>query len=100
MGIKPGDPEPDNVDKLNAQVYAQNKNSSAEATMNLFHNAHMELLGELAKLSDADLMKPYSHFAPNEKNADDTRTVLAEIAGNTYEHYAEHVQWIGEMLKS
>ena len=98
MGIKPSDPEPDDVDGLNAQIFAQNKDRSVEDALALFHNAHMELLGELAQLSDVDLLKPYLHFQPNEKGDDEARTILDEIAGNTYEHYVEHIQWINEFL--
>ena len=99
LGIQPGEPVP-NETELNARIFAQNKNRSVEDALDLFHNAHMELLNELANLSDADLQKPFTHFAPNEKSAYAQNPILDWIAGNTYEHYAEHIQWIGEMLKS
>lgn len=100
MGVNLGNLQPHDFDAINAQIFAQNKNRSVEETLNLFHNAHMELLGELAKLSDADLLKPYSYFAPDEKDADDKNPVLKWIVGNTLEHYTEHIQWINEVLNS
>ena len=100
MGVRPGDPEPDNADELNAQIFAQNKNRSVEDALSMFHTAHNELLGELAKLSDADLLKPYSHFQPNEKDADSQNPVLGWIVGNTFGHYEEHSAWIREQLTS
>jgi len=99
-GMTPGNPEPTNADELNAQIFAQNKDRSAQDARNLFHTAHMELLGELAKLSDADLLKPYSHFQPNENGADEQNPVLGWIVGNTYGHYEEHIAWIREQLGS
>jgi hypothetical protein len=99
MGIQPGEPIPDET-ALNAQIQSQYKNRSVEDALNLFHSAHMELLGELAKLSDADLQKPYSHFQPNDKDADDKNPILGWIIGNSYGHYEEHIPWIRTMLES
>ena len=97
MGVQPGDSEPTSDDELNAKIFAQNKHRSAEDALNLFHSAHMELLNELAKLSDADLMKPFLHFQPNEKYADAKNPVINWIVDNTYGHYEKHIQWIGEL---
>ena len=99
MGVQLGDLVSSEFDAINAQIYAQNKDRALDDALNLFHTAHMELLGELAKLSDADLMKPFSHFQPNESGDDQNAPILGWIAGNTYEHYAEHGAWIREMLK-
>jgi hypothetical protein len=50
----------------------------------------------LGKLSDADLQKPYSHYQP--ADPDEKRPVVGWVAGNTYEHYAEHIDWINQLL--
>ena len=99
LGLPPGEPIPDETTE-NAQIQAQNKNRSVKDALNLFHSAHMELLGELAKLSDADLLKPYSHFQPNDKDADSQNPILGWIIGNSYGHYEEHIPWIRAMLDS
>lgn len=99
MGIQPGESVPDET-TLNAQVQSQNKNRSLENALTLFHGAHMELLGELAKLSDADLQKPFSHFQPDAEGAYAHNPVLGWIIGNTYGHYEEHIPWIRAMLNS
>ena len=48
-------------------------------------------------MSDADLRKPYSHFQP--KDPEKKGPVIGWVAGNTYEHYAEHIGWIDQLLK-
>ena len=32
--------------------------------------------------------------------ASDDRPVLDWVAGNTYEHYAEHISWINQLIES
>ncbi|MBI5032481.1 MAG: DinB family protein [Chloroflexi bacterium] len=96
IGVQPGDPIP-NETELNARIFAQSKDRSVDEALALFHSAHMELLNELAKLSDADLQKPFSHFAPGETSAYAQNPILEWLTGNTFEHYAEHIQWIGAM---
>jgi hypothetical protein len=49
-------------------------------------------MAALGKLDDADLEKPYSHYQPGDP--DEKRPVVGWVAGNTYEHYAEHTNWI------
>jgi hypothetical protein len=51
----------------------------------------------MAKLSSNDLLLPYCHYQPSEA---EERPVLEWVAGNTYEHYAEHTGWIKEKLAS
>jgi hypothetical protein len=53
-------------------------------------------LAALSRLSDADLKKPYSHYQPSDP--DQKRPVLDWVGGNTYEHYAEHIAWINQLL--
>ena len=50
------------------------------------------LVAVLGGLSDDDLQKPYSHYQPTDP--DERRPVVGWVAGNTYEHYAEHIDWI------
>ena len=62
-----------------------------------FRDSHGALMAGLGKLSDADLKQPYSHFQPGDP--DEERPVIGWVAGNTYEHYAEHIGWINQLVK-
>ncbi len=99
MGVELGSLAPNDFDAINQQIYAQHKDRPLDDVLNFFHNAHVELQNELAKMSDADLMKPYSHFQPNEKRADNSNPILGWIVGNTFGHYEEHSEWIKAMLE-
>jgi len=96
MGVNLGKLAPNDFDAINQQIYAQHKDKSAEDILNFFHSAHVGLQDQLAKMSDADLQKPYSHFAPNEKRDDSGNPILGWIVGNTYGHFEEHIEWIRE----
>ena len=50
--------------------------------------------------SDADLRKTYSHYQPDEPGEDSGEPIMRWVAGNTYEHYAEHQEWIEALIKS
>ncbi len=96
MGVNLGKLAPNDFDAINQQIYAQHKDKSVEEVLKFFHSAHAELLGQIAKMADADLLKPYSHFQPNEKRDDSGSPILGWIIGNTYGHYEEHIEWIRE----
>jgi len=99
MGVNLGKLAPNDFDAINRQIYDQHKDKSVEEILNFFHEAHVGLQNELAKMSDADLLKPYSDFAPNEKRDDSGNPILGWIAGNTFGHFEEHIGWIRENYK-
>jgi hypothetical protein len=100
LGVDTSKLASNDFDTINAQIHTRSKTWTLDTTLEFFHNAHMELLDELAKMSDADLQKPFMHFQPGEPRDDNHAPIINWIAGNTYEHYAEHAEWIREMLAS
>lgn len=96
MGLVMDNMAPNDFDAMNSQIYALHKDKPVEDVLNFFHSAHVGLQNELAKLSDADLQKPYSHFAPNEKRDDSGNPIIRWIVGDTYAHFDEHIGWIRE----
>ena len=53
----------------------------------------------LAGLSDADLLKTYRHYQPDEPEENSGAPIIGWIAGNTYEHYAEHQAWVEALAR-
>ena len=52
-------------------------------------------------MSDADFELSYNHYQPNQpRDPSDDRPALEWVAGNTWEHYAEHVDWINQLRES
>jgi hypothetical protein len=85
----------ENVDEINRLVFVLHREKSPAEALRFFRETHAQLMAALAKLSPADLELPYSHFQPSDP--DESRPVLEWVAGNTYDHYAEHIGWIREL---
>ena len=97
MGVGPG---VDETDAINAAVWSMHRSKSPEQALDYFHQTHALLMKRLAGMSDSDLRLPYNHYQPNEPRDDsDNRPALDWVAGNTYEHYAEHTDWIRQVVK-
>jgi hypothetical protein len=84
------------LDTVNEAVRKLHESDSPEEALGYFRDSHAQLIAELAKLSDADLQKPYSNYQPSDP--DEKRPVVGWVGGNTYEHYAEHIAWINQLL--
>jgi hypothetical protein len=90
----------DETDAINAAVWAMHRNKTPEQALDYFHQTHALLLKLLRTMSDEDLRLPYNHYQPNEpRDPGDNRPALDWVAGNTYEHYAEHIDWINQLVK-
>ena len=90
----------DETDAINAAVWAMHRNMTPEEALAYFRQTHAVLLKLLGSMSDEDLRLPYNHYQPHEpRDAGDDRPALDWVAGNTYEHYAEHVDWINQLVK-
>jgi hypothetical protein len=89
---------PDFDNKTNALIHERTKSRTLAEVRAAFHDSHQQMLDVLARLTEDDLLKPYSHYAPDEPDDGDKRPAFAWIAGNTYGHYAEHREWIQELI--
>ena len=87
---------PDRTDMINAAVQKLHSKETPEQILKYFRESHARLMAALSKLSDVDLKKPYAHYQPND--AEVTQPVSDWVAGNTWEHYAEHIGWINQLI--
>ncbi len=94
MGVDEATYLDSDADALNAIFYEQKKRRSLADVLSFFRDAQHQLLGALATLTDADLFLTYSHYQPDEPGEDSGEPILRWIAGNSYDHYAEHQEWI------
>ena len=91
----------DETDAINAAVWAMHRNKTPEEALDYFHQTHALMLKLLRTMSDDDLRLPYNHYQPHEpRDAADNRPAVDWVAGNTYEHYAEHIDWINQLRDS
>jgi hypothetical protein len=87
---------PEGTDAINERIQMLHAKDTPEEALAYFRDSHAQLVAGLGKLSDADLQQPYSHFQPSDP--DEKRPAIGWVAGNTYEHYAEHIAWINQLL--
>jgi hypothetical protein len=87
-------------DELNAAIYENSKARPLAEVVDLFENTHRRMLATLQGLTDADLLKTYSAFLPDEPGEDSGAPMLERIPGNTYEHYDDHRKWIAALIAS
>jgi hypothetical protein len=86
---------PDNVeemDALNAQFYKENKSRSLAEVLTDFHTTHLQIVDTVQTMHQEDLTNP-QRFAWTEG-----RPLWHLVAGDTYEHYQEHLKQIQEWL--
>lgn len=95
-----GAPGMNDTDEINAAVWLAHRDLTPEAALAHSQKTHARLVAVLERMSDADLQRSYNHFQPDDPKelpAGD-RPALDWVAGNTYEHYAEHIAWISQLL--
>ena len=82
------------LDELNDQLYRLHRNRTADQVRSEFQAAHESILSYIERMPEEELSALYW--------GDDAerRTVLENIAGDTYEHYGEHAEWINEVIAS
>lgn len=83
------------TDAINAALFEMHRGKTVDEALDYFRETHAELMGLLGTMSDSDLERPYSHFqssAAQDEGSD--LPVIGWVAGNTYDHYHEHVGWI------
>lgn len=94
MGVDPDTLAEPGVDGLNAAVMALHREQPLEEVRAMATAAHARAREVIAGLSDADLSRPYSDFDPAERRFDTSGPILRTIVDDTYEHYADHNEWL------
>lgn len=76
------------MNALNNHLFEQNKNRSWEDVLAEFNAAHENLYRVVERMSEDDIFNP-TRFAWRQGSP-----ALDMIAGNTYAHYPEHMEWM------
>lgn len=92
MGLDESTLTSGDFDAINAVIHARIRLMSAEEVRQMSGEAQKAILQALAPLSDADLMRPYNDYQEKKVAEGETRPVFGLIAGNTFGHYAEHLE--------
>lgn len=95
MGLRMGNPEDDELDydALNAQIAAQHRHMAPAEAREWLAAAHRRAVAAVAALSVAELSAAYDRFV-TPFTGDGGHAIAEYIAGNTYDHYVEHLPWM------
>ncbi|OQY82874.1 MAG: hypothetical protein B6D41_17760 [Chloroflexi bacterium UTCFX4] len=81
------------MEKLNTHLFEQNKNRALDDVLQDFRATHRAIFNFVAQMNENDIFDPNRFAWRNGSPAFDM------LAGNTFEHYDEHRQWILESLE-
>lgn len=99
MGVPLQPGEPHDLDVLNDALARRSPALPLDAVRDESSRVHAELVALLHGMSDADLVKPYSHYQPHAVPAEERRA-YAWVNGNTWAHYEERSGWLKAGLQS
>ncbi|MGE5595005.1 MAG: ClbS/DfsB family four-helix bundle protein, partial [Hyphomicrobiales bacterium] len=88
----------EDTDAVNAKVYERRAAWRLAQVLSDYQGAHEACLEALARLSDEDLRRGYSHFQPDEPGEDTGKPITDWICGNTCDHFDEHREYIEALL--
>jgi uncharacterized damage-inducible protein DinB len=85
------------INRINEVIQLRHKDEPLAHVMARLRESRQETLTLLERFTDADLLKPYSFYRPS---VDPPRTdpVILWVSGSTYEHDAQHLVWMRELL--
>jgi len=89
--------EDDTEDELNQRMRDQMHDLSLTEVRERLRAANAELRSLVESMDAADLLRGYSHFAPDEPGEETGRPVLGWVVGNSSGHYLEHLPWMREI---
>ncbi|CAA9556578.1 MAG: hypothetical protein AVDCRST_MAG18-722 [uncultured Thermomicrobiales bacterium] len=98
LGVPEAVYQRDEIDEINAAIRERHKDCSLAEARELFADTHRQMLTTLDARTYDDLLKPYSHYLPDEPGDDNGSPVLDKVMGNTAEHYAEHLPWMAAIV--
>jgi uncharacterized protein (TIGR03083 family) len=91
LGLAPSVPW--DIDAINADIFRRYQDRPPAEVLASFRETHARTLAALDRLTDADLLRPWSHYQPSVPMPE-VRPILDWIKGDTWEHYEEHATTI------
>lgn len=83
------------VDHINAVIQRRYHDLALDEVLRTFRQSHERLVNKIKSMTDEDLLRPYRYY---DTTSDREQPVIGWIAGDTFEHYAEHKPWIAAIV--
>jgi hypothetical protein len=93
LGVSEATWEAGGIDAVNAALHALHRDLQPAEVVGDLLATHTQLREVVAGLTDEDLMRPYADFQPDDPRGI-REPVIEWIAGDTYEHFEEHLEII------
>jgi hypothetical protein len=87
-------------DELNQVMRDQMEGLSLMEARERLRAANAELRSQVEGMDPEELLRGYSHFAPEEPADETGRPVLGWVFGNSGGHYEEHLPWIRALAEA
>lgn len=103
MGVEPvlapdSDPPTYDFDVINERIAERHRGLSGAAALAMAVESHRRMAAAVETLRDEQLAWPYSRFG-KPVIGDGSTPIAQYVAGDSYEHYPEHLEWIEALLK-
>ena len=85
------------IDEINSAIKVRLEGATLQEAIRDLEEAHARLVADLRTLHDADLTTKAREFFP-EVPANDDRPLAALIWDNTAGHFAEHLDWMRDLV--
>lgn len=76
------------MNRFNAHLFEQNKHRALDEVLEHFRSTFLRVVETIESLSESKI------FDPNHFPARKSRPLITLVAGDSYEHYDEHIGWI------
>jgi len=98
MGVEEAVLDGATQDEVNAILHMRDQDCTPDQVLERFARAHQDLLAALEPLQDADLLRTYSFYQPDEPGEDSGEPIVRWVLSNTSRHFREHIGWIEDLL--
>jgi hypothetical protein len=86
------------TDAINDIIFTHSRDRPLAQVMDEFRSSHREFLDVLGSMTFEDLQRPYSWYNPDDTVPGRDQPVFNWVFGNTAHHFAEHREWIEQIL--
>lgn len=100
MGLDEALWESDEYDTINSILQTRHKDLSWSEVKRRVEDSHKRLTEKVKTMTWDELQQPYGHFLPAGQETDEGGPVVNRVAGNTFAHYSEHIEWMDAIIHS
>lgn len=92
MGLAQGHAGTDDFEAMNDAIFRRHREKTSGEVLAMLDRSIADFLAAFEALSDADLRAPYSAFQADALAWGEP--IIGRLAGNSYEHFDEHLPWM------